>query len=65
MTPLRAKAGAAWLLLTVVAAGVWLRGRRAHPPPALPPGDHGPRPADDAAQIDIVTVVDDLLGAAG
>jgi hypothetical protein len=76
--PLRLLARAAPLVLGAVAAALWLR-RRPPERPALPPGDPSPGappPAAPSAQrarfarapearvIDIVTVVDDLLGRA-
>jgi hypothetical protein len=66
---LRLLARAAPFLLAAVAAAIWLRRRaaelRAPERPALPMKT-GPVPvrAFERARIDIVTVVDDLLGAA-
>ena len=67
--PLRLLARAAPLVLGAVAAAVWLRRRRPERP-ALPaktgggaPSGRFARPAGGRA-VDIVTVVDDLLGAA-
>jgi hypothetical protein len=77
--PFRLLARAAPLVLGAVAAAVWLRRRRPERPalpartnPAAPPapGVPGDRPEPDRAgrferaPVDIVTVVDDLLGAA-
>jgi len=76
--PLRLLARAAPFLLGAVAAAIWLR-RRPPERPALPvwtgpPQDapaavaaDSPRPRSgrfERRQVDIVTVVDDLLGAA-
>ena len=74
--PLRLLARAAPLVLGAVAAAIWLRRRRperpalpaaATPAPAPPPV---PKPqstrfvrASESDPVDIVTVVDDLLGA--
>jgi hypothetical protein len=74
--PLRLLARAAPLVLGAVAAALWLR-RRPPDRPALPPGEP-PAPAPpapvprtsstrftrtpEAREVDIVTVVDDLLG---
>jgi hypothetical protein len=62
--PLRQLARAAPFLLGAVAAAIWLRRRRPERP-ALP-ARSDPAPADraDHTTVDIVTVVDDLLGAA-
>jgi hypothetical protein len=62
--PLRLLARAAPFLLGAVAAAIWLR-RRQPERPALPMRTE-PVPAGrfEHAPVDIVTVVDDLLGAA-
>lgn len=75
--PLRLLARAAPLVLGAVAAALWLR-RRPPERPALPPGEPpAPAPpapvprtqstrftcASEVREVDIVTVVDDLLGA--
>jgi hypothetical protein len=78
--PLRLLARAAPFLLGAVAAALWLQRRRpvraALPAPAAPdpaPAPEPPRPrrqstrfvrASERRPIDIVTVVDDLLGTA-
>lgn len=56
------------LVLGGLAAAIWLR-RREPELPALPPGDPPPQPpstrfvrAAPEPRVDIVTVVDDLLG---
>jgi hypothetical protein len=64
--PLRLLVRAAPLVLGAVGAALWLR-RRPPERPALPAGDAPDRPlpaptAPGAREIDIVTVVDDLLG---
>jgi hypothetical protein len=61
--PLRLLSRAAPLMLGAVAAALWLR-RRPPERPALPPGEApaSPTPAPEAREIDIVAVVDDLLG---
>jgi hypothetical protein len=63
--PLRLLARAAPFVLGAVAAAVWLRRRRPERP-ALPPGPPGPSGTGrfERRRVDIVTVVDDLLGAA-
>jgi hypothetical protein len=71
MAQLRARAGAAGFLVAATTAGIWFRRRRAEPPPNLPgsepdaPQREEERPSGEAGRIDIVTVVDDLLGTAG
>jgi hypothetical protein len=72
--PLRLLVRAAPLVIGAVGAALWLR-RRPPERPALPAGDAPARPmparrapgaqparAPEAHEIDIVTVVDDLLG---
>ena len=76
--PLRLLTRAAPLLLGAVAAALWLRSRRPERPalpvvtgPGAPPlaGAPAPAPVDrstgrlERTPVDIVTVVDDLLGA--
>jgi hypothetical protein len=76
--PLRLLARAAPLVLGAVAAALWLRGRRAErpalpestgPPPSSPPVPaRTARPRTgrfERRRVDIVTVVDDLLGLPG
>jgi hypothetical protein len=71
MAQLRARAGAASLLVAVATAGIWIRRRWTQRPPEPSPGEppaasHGTaRSVPQPARVDIVTVVDDLLGAAG
>jgi hypothetical protein len=71
--PLRFLARAAPLVLGAVAAAIWLRRRQPErpalpapkPPPAARTGRFDRRQADvERRPVDIVTVVDDLLGAA-
>jgi hypothetical protein len=68
--PLRLLARAAPFVLGAIAAALWLRGRRPErpalpestgPPPSLPAV---PKPGGrfERRRVDIVTVVDDLLG---
>ena len=72
--PLRLLARAALLLLGAVAAAMWLRSRRPERPalpvstgPGVPPVPGAPAAAPldrfERTPVDIVTVVDDLLGA--
>jgi hypothetical protein len=62
--PLRLLARAAPFLLGAVAAAIWLR-RRQPARPALPVRtDPAPAGRAEHGAVDIVTVVDDLLGAA-
>ena len=69
--PVRVLARVAPFVLGAVAAAIWLR-RRQPERPALPVRTGGERPSPERAlraglegrPVDIVTVVDDLLGAA-
>jgi hypothetical protein len=72
--PFRLLARAAPFLLGAVAAAIWLRRGRPPERPALPmrtgpvsppllEAPHGPARQSQRTPVDIVTVVDDLLGA--
>jgi len=71
MAQLRERVGAASLLVAVATVGIWIRRRRSQPLPEPSPGEPAAAPRGTArsarkpARIDIVAVVDDLLGAAG